>query len=314
MQLELKAHPARRRHHVHPRHARPGGGDDDGRPDRGHERRAGSSSSARRTSLYERPQTAFVAGFLGISNLLRGTVAGAGRVRLDDGRRGARAARRAARPHRQRRSRRPPGEDPPRRTARRTASTGRLLEEPPTSASRRSTSSRPRAGNDQRLRPEQPTRAASADAGRRLTLSWSPDSTFVVDPTEESRMTDQLDQAQLLARGAARGAALTIPGLLAACGGSGSKAAAARPASSQQLAKTLDFSNWTLYIDYEREDDSVPVARRSSRRSTACTVDYVEDINDNASFFGKIQGPLSQRPVDRPRHHRPDRQRRATSR
>jgi spermidine/putrescine transport system ATP-binding protein len=35
--------------------------------------------------LYERPQTAFVAGFLGISNLLRGTVAAADSVRLDDG-------------------------------------------------------------------------------------------------------------------------------------------------------------------------------------------------------------------------------------
>src|SRR5207247_10418524 len=35
--------------------------------------------------LYERPQTAFVAGFLGISNLLRGTVAGPDPVRLADG-------------------------------------------------------------------------------------------------------------------------------------------------------------------------------------------------------------------------------------
>jgi spermidine/putrescine transport system ATP-binding protein len=35
--------------------------------------------------LYERPQTAFVAGFLGISNLLTGTVAGPDRVRLDNG-------------------------------------------------------------------------------------------------------------------------------------------------------------------------------------------------------------------------------------
>jgi spermidine/putrescine transport system ATP-binding protein len=37
------------------------------------------------TDLYERPQTAFVASFLGISNLLPGTVLGPGRVRLDDG-------------------------------------------------------------------------------------------------------------------------------------------------------------------------------------------------------------------------------------
>jgi spermidine/putrescine transport system ATP-binding protein len=33
--------------------------------------------------LYERPRTAFVAGFLGVSNLLEGVVAGAGTVRLD---------------------------------------------------------------------------------------------------------------------------------------------------------------------------------------------------------------------------------------
>jgi spermidine/putrescine transport system ATP-binding protein len=35
--------------------------------------------------LYEKPQTAFVAGFLGVSNLLRGTVAGPASVRLDGG-------------------------------------------------------------------------------------------------------------------------------------------------------------------------------------------------------------------------------------
>lgn len=37
------------------------------------------------TELYERPATAFVAGFLGVSNLLAGVVAGDDRVRLDDG-------------------------------------------------------------------------------------------------------------------------------------------------------------------------------------------------------------------------------------
>lgn len=37
------------------------------------------------SELYERPRTAFVASFLGKSNLLAGTVAGAGLVRLADG-------------------------------------------------------------------------------------------------------------------------------------------------------------------------------------------------------------------------------------
>lgn len=37
------------------------------------------------TDLYERPQTAFVANFLGTSNLLPGSVAGPDAVRLEDG-------------------------------------------------------------------------------------------------------------------------------------------------------------------------------------------------------------------------------------
>jgi spermidine/putrescine transport system ATP-binding protein len=37
------------------------------------------------TDLYERPQTSFVAGFLGVCNLLSGTVEGPGRVKLSDG-------------------------------------------------------------------------------------------------------------------------------------------------------------------------------------------------------------------------------------
>jgi spermidine/putrescine transport system ATP-binding protein len=37
------------------------------------------------SELYERPRTAFVAGFLGKSNLLRGTAHGSGTVRLEDG-------------------------------------------------------------------------------------------------------------------------------------------------------------------------------------------------------------------------------------
>jgi spermidine/putrescine transport system ATP-binding protein len=37
------------------------------------------------TELYEKPATAFVAGFLGVSNLIRGTVSGADTVQLDRG-------------------------------------------------------------------------------------------------------------------------------------------------------------------------------------------------------------------------------------
>ncbi len=103
-------------------------------------------------------------------------------------------------------------------------------------------------------------------------------------------MTNQLTRRELLQRGAAGGAVLTLPGLLAACGGT-SKAGAGST-TSHQLAKTLNFSNWTLYIDVNNKTKAHP-SLDTFKKQTGVDVSYVEDINDNASFFGKIQGPLS---------------------
>jgi spermidine/putrescine transport system substrate-binding protein len=100
-------------------------------------------------------------------------------------------------------------------------------------------------------------------------------------------MTDVYTRRQLLERAAAGGAVLTLPGFLAACGG-GSKSGS----SSHKLAKALNFSNWTLYIDVDEKTKKHPTLD-AFKRKTGTTVAYTEDINDNASFFGKIQGPLS---------------------
>jgi spermidine/putrescine transport system substrate-binding protein len=102
---------------------------------------------------------------------------------------------------------------------------------------------------------------------------------------------------QLLGRGAAGASVLTLPGLLAACGGSsGIKSAANKTATSapvkRQLAKTLNFSNWPLYIDVNSKTKSHPTLTAFTKK-TGVNVKYTEDINDNQSFFGKIQGPLS---------------------
>lgn len=108
-------------------------------------------------------------------------------------------------------------------------------------------------------------------------------------------MTDRLTRQELLRRGALGGAALTIPGVLAACGGGGSSSGAASTAAagSQKLAKTLRFSNWPLYIDVDEKTKKHPSLDAFTKRY-GVRVRYVEDINDNDSFFGKIQGPLSQ--------------------
>jgi spermidine/putrescine transport system substrate-binding protein len=105
-------------------------------------------------------------------------------------------------------------------------------------------------------------------------------------------MTDQLTRRQLLERAAIGGTAITLPGLLAACGSSGTKAAGGTTSSSHQLAKTLHFSNWTLYMDTNNKKHTNPSLIEFEKKY-GTHVDYVEDINDNASFFGKIQGPLS---------------------
>ncbi len=114
-------------------------------------------------------------------------------------------------------------------------------------------------------------------------------------------MTD-LTRRQLLERAAAGSAMLTVPGLLAACGGdSGSSAGTttAGTAGSKKLASTLRFSNWTLYIDINPKTKK-PGTLEQFTEKTGVDVSYYEDINDNASYFGKIQGPLSQgRSIDR---------------
>jgi spermidine/putrescine transport system substrate-binding protein len=103
-------------------------------------------------------------------------------------------------------------------------------------------------------------------------------------------MTQVLTRKELLERAAAGSAALTIPGILAACGGSSSKSSSS--SGSHQLAKSLNFSNWTLYMDTNNKNHSHPSLVQFQKKY-GVHVNYVEDINDNASFFGKIQGPLS---------------------
>ena len=103
-------------------------------------------------------------------------------------------------------------------------------------------------------------------------------------------MTDQLTRRQLLERAALGGAAITVPGLLAACGG-GTSNKAGGTTVAHKLAKTLHFSNWTLYID-NKPGGRHPSLEQFQKRY-GVHVAYKEDINDNASFFSKIQPDLS---------------------
>jgi spermidine/putrescine transport system substrate-binding protein len=103
-------------------------------------------------------------------------------------------------------------------------------------------------------------------------------------------MTDVLTRRDLLRRAAASGAFLSLPGVLAACGGSSSELSSS--SSDHTMAKTLRFSNWTLYIDIDEKTKRHPTLDMFKKKY-GTTVQYTEDVNDNATYFGKIQGPLS---------------------
>lgn len=103
-------------------------------------------------------------------------------------------------------------------------------------------------------------------------------------------MTDMLTREELMRRAGFGAAMLSIPGLAAACGGGGDSGGGDK--STQELASTLRFSNWPLYIDVNEKTKTHPTLDAFSKK-TGVKVDYVEDINSNSEYFGKIQGPLS---------------------
>ena len=93
-------------------------------------------------------------------------------------------------------------------------------------------------------------------------------------------MSEGMSRKVFLGRAAAGGALLTAPGLF--------RAAAAGAAT---LPKTITFSNWPLYIDVKKKTHP---SIDQFQAKYHVHVNYIEDINDNDSFFGKIEGPLSQ--------------------
>jgi spermidine/putrescine transport system substrate-binding protein len=107
-------------------------------------------------------------------------------------------------------------------------------------------------------------------------------------------MSELFTRDQVLRRALAGGAFLSVPGLLAACGGGSKKSAVtSTAAAAKTLPKTMTFSNWPLYIDINQKTKSHP-SLAAFDKHYGVNVKYIEDINDNDSFFGKIEGPLSQ--------------------
>ncbi|MYR46887.1 extracellular solute-binding protein [Streptomyces sp. SID5910] len=102
--------------------------------------------------------------------------------------------------------------------------------------------------------------------------------------------TPSLSRRSLL-RGLGGTAAL---GALAGCGvpaayvAPGDRAATDRSATQHRLT----WANWPLYIDTDEEHPSRRPTLDAFEKRTGISVDYIEEINDNDEFFGKISPSL----------------------
>ena len=107
-----------------------------------------------------------------------------------------------------------------------------------------------------------------------------------------------LTRRDLLERAALGGAALALPGWLAACGGIGG-GDTEETEQDRNLRSVLRISNWPLYIDIDEDTKQRPTIQQFMQEYELA-VRYVEDINDNNEFFARIQPSLSQgQAVDR---------------
>ncbi|WP_328874123.1 spermidine/putrescine ABC transporter substrate-binding protein [Streptomyces sp. NBC_00287] len=84
------------------------------------------------------------------------------------------------------------------------------------------------------------------------------------------------------------GAALAGCGVPAAYVKPGDRAGADLSATDRRLT----WANWPLYIDVDDEDETRRPTLDAFERRTGISVDYVEEINDNDEFFGKISPSL----------------------
>jgi spermidine/putrescine transport system substrate-binding protein len=102
-----------------------------------------------------------------------------------------------------------------------------------------------------------------------------------------------VDRRAFLRGAGIAGLAVGAPGLLAACGTSGSKQSAKSCVSKDISAtdKSLVFSNWPEYIDVTKNGKKIPSLEKFMAQ-TGIKVTYNTDINDNDEFFAKVSNQL----------------------
>ena len=101
---------------------------------------------------------------------------------------------------------------------------------------------------------------------------------------------DGVDRRQFLRYMGFAAAAVGAGPLLAACGDDSTSTTGGTSALTNQFT----FANWPYYIDPGGADSFFETSTLDDfKAATGITVSYIEEINDNIEWFGKVQGQLA---------------------
>jgi spermidine/putrescine transport system substrate-binding protein len=104
----------------------------------------------------------------------------------------------------------------------------------------------------------------------------------------ERLLRDPLTRRRLMRRGAAGALSVSALAYLAACGeetggGADTSGEETKAIAKGKISDTLYFANWPLYIEEDRG------TLKEFQKEYGTKVKYVEEINDNTEFFGKVR-------------------------
>jgi len=106
----------------------------------------------------------------------------------------------------------------------------------------------------------------------------------------ERLLRDPLTRRRLMKRGAAGALSVSALAYLAACGtddpgggGGGGSSTEQKAIAKGEIGDSLYVANWPAYIDEDRD------TLKTFQKKYGAEVKYVEEINDNNEFFGKVR-------------------------
>ena len=113
-----------------------------------------------------------------------------------------------------------------------------------------------------------------------------------LDPQSLSPEARSVIRAQLTRRSLLVGAgAIAGATTLAACGTGSSETGAEGIVDVSDTEKIVRWANWPLYLDFNEDTKEYPTLK-AFESATGITATYTEDIDDNNTFYGKVQGQL----------------------